>query len=239
VPAVIAHLKRTVATAYAGGRSGAQNTRGDEFHTVRKREPAELQKPLNPLNPPRSSYCSLKMGNHSRHKGTYLLPTRSRCLDRLCSLSLFTGSVQDLQRPYLHGVPHNNANTGRYCWHGRNSLFSAEIPPMRFTRDVPRDWKISQRVLSSSLPPLAVAPGGEVSGRANYVKRPSPLGVPSRQADVQIVEATASTSYTLPRVHTVLDVTYTGHPSMSAGQELSGHLRDLANPILRLRVGCG
>jgi hypothetical protein len=72
-------------------------------------------------------------------------------------------------------------------------------------------------------PPLAVARGGEVPGRANHVTHPSPLGVPSHQADVQIVEATASRSRTLPRVHTVLDITCTEHPSMSAGQELCGH----------------
>jgi hypothetical protein len=72
-------------------------------------------------------------------------------------------------------------------------------------------------------PPLAVARGGEVPGRANHVTHPSPLGVPSHQADVQIVGATASRSCTLPRVHTVLDITCIEHPSMSAGQELSGH----------------
>jgi hypothetical protein len=80
-----------------------------------------------------------------------LLPTRSRCLDRLYSLLLFMGSLQDLQRQYLHDVPHNNASTGRSCWYGRNSLFSAAIPPMRLARDMPPDWKISQRVSSSSL----------------------------------------------------------------------------------------
>jgi hypothetical protein len=37
------------------------------------------------------------------------------------------------------------------------------------------------------------------------------------------VEATASRSCTLPRVHSVLDITCIEHPSMSAGQELSGH----------------
>jgi hypothetical protein len=58
-------------------------------------------------------------------------------------------------------------------------------------------------------PPLAVAHGGEVPGCANNVTHPSPLGVPSHQADVQIVEATASRSCTLPRVHTVLDITCT------------------------------
>jgi hypothetical protein len=62
-----------------------------------------------------------------------------------------------------------------------------------------------------------------VPGRANHVTHPSRLGVSSHQADVQIVEATASRSYTLPRVHTVLDITCTKIPSMSARQELSGH----------------
>jgi hypothetical protein len=62
-------------------------------------------------------------GATNRHKVASLLPTQSRGLDRLYSLSLFTGSLQDLQRPYLHGVPHSNTNTGRSCWHGRNSLF--------------------------------------------------------------------------------------------------------------------
>jgi hypothetical protein len=62
-----------------------------------------------------------------------------------------------------------------------------------------------------------------VPGRATYVTHPSPLGVPSHQADVQILEATASRSCTLPRVHTVLDIAATEHPLMSAGQELSGH----------------
>jgi hypothetical protein len=83
-------------------------------------------------------------GATNRHKVASLLPTRSRGLDHLYSLSLFTGSLQDLQRPYLHGVPHSNTSTGRSCWHGRNSLFSAEIPPMRLARDMPRDWQISQ-----------------------------------------------------------------------------------------------
>jgi hypothetical protein len=94
---------------------------------------------------------SLKMGNQSRHKVAYILPTWSRCLDRFYSLSLFTGSLQDLQEPCLHGVLHNNTSTGRSCWHWRNSLFSAEIPPMRLARDMPRDWQISQRVSSSSI----------------------------------------------------------------------------------------
>jgi hypothetical protein len=71
--------------------------------------------------------------------------------------------------------------------------------------------------------PLAVARGVEVPGRTSHVTHPSPLGAPSHQADVQIVEATASRSCTLPRVHTVLDITRTEHPSMSARQELSGH----------------
>jgi hypothetical protein len=66
----------------------------------------------------------------------------------------------------------------------------------------------------------------EVPGRANHVTHPSPLGVPSHQADVQIVEAMASRSCTLPRVHTVLDLTCIEHPSMSVGQELSGHCLD-------------
>jgi hypothetical protein len=37
------------------------------------------------------------------------------------------------------------------------------------------------------------------------------------------VEATASRSCTLPRVHTLLDITCIEHPSVSTGQELSGH----------------
>jgi hypothetical protein len=72
-------------------------------------------------------------------------------------------------------------------------------------------------------PPLAVARGGEVPGRTSHFTHPSPLGAPSYQAGGQIVEATASRSCTLPRVHTVLDITRTEHPSMTAGQELSGH----------------
>jgi hypothetical protein len=71
--------------------------------------------------------------------------------------------------------------------------------------------------------PLAIARGGEMPGRANHVTHPSPLGVPSHQADVQIVEVTASRSCTLPRVHMVLDITCIEHPSTSAGQEVSGH----------------
>jgi hypothetical protein len=63
----------------------------------------------------------------------------------------------------IHGLPplspetvlarcaRNNTITGRPCWYGRNSLFSAEIPPMRLARDMPPDWQISQRVSSSSL----------------------------------------------------------------------------------------
>jgi hypothetical protein len=62
-----------------------------------------------------------------------------------------------------------------------------------------------------------------VPGRANHVTHPSPLGVPSHQADVKIVEETASRSCTLPRVHTVLDITCIEHSPMSAGQDLSGH----------------
>jgi hypothetical protein len=54
--------------------------------------------------------------------------------------------------------------------------------------------------------PLAVARGGEVPGRTSHVTHPSPLGAPSHQAGVKIVEATASRSCTLPRVHTVLDI---------------------------------
>jgi hypothetical protein len=77
--------------------------------------------------------------------------------------------------------------------------------------------------LEPFLPPLAVARGGEVPGRANHVTHPSPLGVPSHPADVQIVEATASRSFILPRVHTVLGITCIEHPSMSTGEELPGH----------------
>jgi hypothetical protein len=62
-----------------------------------------------------------------------------------------------------------------------------------------------------------------VPGHANHVTHPNPLGVPSHQADAQIAEATASRSCTLPRVHNVLDVKCIEHPSMSAGQEFSGH----------------
>jgi hypothetical protein len=78
-------------------------------------------------------------------------------------------------------------------------------------------------ILELVSPPLAVARGGEVPGRANHVTHPSPLSISSHQADVQIVEATASRSCTLPRVDAVLDITCTERPSVSAGQELSGH----------------
>jgi hypothetical protein len=98
---------------------------------------------LSPSTPARSPRATVRGSTHCRDKVAYLLPTRSRCLNRLYSLSLFTGSLQDLQRQYLHGVPHNNKSTGRSCWYGRNSLFSAESPPMRLARDMPQDWQIS------------------------------------------------------------------------------------------------
>jgi hypothetical protein len=130
-----------VTDASSGGTSGAIppisdilsvhvsslcNSAGSRFRTVCVSSRFVFRAPER--TPAYSSYCSLKMGIHSRHKVASLLPTRSRCLNRLYSHSLCTGSLQDFQRPYLHGVPHNNTSTGRACWHGRNSLFSAEIP---------------------------------------------------------------------------------------------------------------
>jgi hypothetical protein len=76
--------------------------------------------------------------------------------------------------------------------------------------------------------PLAVARGGEVPGRTSHVTRPSPRGAPSHQADVQIVEATASRSCTLPSVHTVLDITRIEHRSVS------GNCLDIVWARLRL-----
>jgi hypothetical protein len=68
-------------------------------------------------------------------------------------------------------------------------------------------------------PPLAVVRGGVVPGRASHVTHPSPLGVLSHQAGVQVVAATASRSCIPPRMHSVLDITCAEHLSMSAGQE--------------------
>jgi hypothetical protein len=141
------------------------------------------------------------MGNRSRHKVSRLLPTRSRCLDLLYSLSLFTGSLKDFQRPYLHGVLHNNTRTGRSCWQGRNSLFSAEIPPNEVGKRHATRLANQPTSLELFSTPPAVARGGEAPGRTSHITHPSPLGAPSHQADVQIVEATASRSCTLPTRH--------------------------------------
>jgi hypothetical protein len=116
-----------------------------------------------------------------------------------------------------------HTSTGRSCWYGRKSLFSAENPPDEVGKRHATRLANQPTSLELFSPPLAVARGGEVPGRANRVTHPSPLEVPSHQADVQIVEATASRSCILPRVHTVLDITCIEHPSMAAGQELSGH----------------
>jgi hypothetical protein len=64
--------------------------------------------------------------NMKRHKLASLLPTWRGGLDRLYSKSLSTGSLQGLQRPHMHGVPHGTPSAGRSCWHGRSGLFSAK-----------------------------------------------------------------------------------------------------------------
>jgi hypothetical protein len=75
-----------------------------------------------------SRYPTVRGSTQSRHKVAYLLPTRSRCLDHLYSLSLFTGSLQYLQRPLLHGVPHNNTSTGDLAGMGATAYSEPKSP---------------------------------------------------------------------------------------------------------------
>jgi hypothetical protein len=152
-----------------------------------------------------------------------------RCLDRLYSLSLFTGSLQDLQGPYLHGVPRNNASAGRSCWYGRNSLFSAEIPPMRLARVMPPNWQ-SANESRARLSTISRRPWGRGAGpcKPRHTSKSSWRAItPSERA---YHGSNASRSCTLPRVHTVLDITSIEHLSVSTGQELSGHCLSTTSP---------
>jgi hypothetical protein len=115
------------------------NSADSRFRTVCDSSPRAFRAPERPL-----AYAVATVrgeGTQSRRKDATLLPTWIKGLDRLYSLSIFTGSLQILQRPYLYGVPHNNTTRGRSCGHGRNSQFSAEILPMRLARGMPRDWQ--------------------------------------------------------------------------------------------------
>jgi hypothetical protein len=119
-------------------------------------------------------------------------------------------------------VPHNNTSAGRSCWYGRNSLFSAEIPPMSLARDTPPDWQISQRVSASSLHHQP-SPVGERCGsyKPRHTPKSSWLAItPSRSANhgsngIEVLHSTENEYCTIHHEHRT--------PSMSAGQELFEH----------------
>jgi hypothetical protein len=151
-------------------RSGFCNSADSRFRTAWDSSPRVFRAPERP---PAYAVATVRGGTQSRYKVAYLLFTRSRCLVRLYSLSLFTGSLQDLQREYLHGVQHNNLSTGRSCGHWRNSLFSAEVPPMRLARDMPRVWQVSHRVSSSFHYPSLVGARCRVMQTTAHTQVPS------------------------------------------------------------------
>jgi hypothetical protein len=96
--------------------------------------------------------CSLKIGNRSRNKVSYLIPTQSRCLDRFYSLSLFTDPPPMISRDRTCTVCHTTTQVlADLAGIGTTAYSPPKSFPMRLARDMPRDWQISQRVSSSSL----------------------------------------------------------------------------------------
>jgi hypothetical protein len=119
--------------------------------------------------------------NTKRHKLASLLPTWRRGLDRLYSKSLSAGSHQDLQRPYLHGVPHGTQSAGRPSWHGRYALCLAKASR--------RGWRATCH---------------EIGNQPTSLELFSPLLAVARVREVSVLQAASLNQFFLARHHTKL-----------------------------------
>jgi hypothetical protein len=145
----------------------------------------------------------LLRGATNRHKVDSLLPTRSRVFGpRLIRTEVWSRDGVLLQTASRHSHP---VDKYRLCGTRLINNYFVETNRRKVVRRR-RTQTMSRQFLS----------GGH---RRIFCARDVKYSMHSTES----AYCRTSRSCTLPRVHTVLDITRTENPSMSAGQELSGH----------------